>query len=112
MKRAVIAIALAACSKAEPPSPTSSPPIVLPAAEVHRAEDACKSYVAKACACAAAKSQCELARALPETVRLALETAGNPETKHDDALRAQQAVRETEKECIEQMARLPALGCP
>ena len=88
----------------------------LSAAEIQRSSDACKVYEQKVCDCAqtveAAKQPCDLSRALPDAVRLSLETAANPETSKADALRAQQHVRETAKECIEQAAKLAQLGCP
>jgi len=113
MTRALLALALAACSKAAQPPPPPPPAVTaLPAGEARRAEDACKAYVEKACGCAAAKTQCDLARALPDAIKLALDTAANADTPHDDALRALQSVRETAKSCIEQTAKLPALGCP
>jgi hypothetical protein len=109
----VLGLALVACSKsAVPPPPKELPP--LPAVEVQRGQDACAAYVAKVCACAspAAKQACPLAKALPEALKLALDTAANPATDRDNAMRAQVNVRETAKECIEQTAKLPALGCP
>jgi hypothetical protein len=108
-----MAIALVACSKSEPPPPPKELP-ALPAAEVQRGHDACAAYVDKVCACAspAAKQACPLAKALPDAMKLALDTATNPTTDRDNAMRAQVNVRETAKECIEQTAKLPALGCP
>ncbi len=107
----VLALAAAACSKKVEEKKPVTP---LPAAEVARDRDACKAYVDKVCACTApaAQKQCPLAKALPDALNLALDTALNPATEHDDALRAQVNVRETVKECIEQTAKLPALGCP
>jgi hypothetical protein len=100
-----------ACSENKSDTPRGPP--ALPAAEVQRGQDACKAYVAKICACTApaGQKQCALAKALPEAIELALSTAANPTTAHADALRALTSVRETTKECIEQTARLPALGC-
>jgi hypothetical protein len=104
-----------ACSKQDDPTPARRPPVIppLPAAEVQRDQDACGAYVAKVCACTtpAAQKQCPLAKALPDAMALALATAVNPDTDRDNAMRAQVNVRETAKECIEQAARLPALGC-
>ena len=90
-------------------------PLMAPA-EVQTARDACKAYVEKACACAervpAAKDTCELARALPEAVRISLEVAASPDSTRSDGVLAQRSVRKTVKECIEQTAKLPMLGCP
>jgi hypothetical protein len=70
------------------------------------------------CACAdklpaitAAKDQCGLARALPDTIETLLQTAASTESKRLDVLQAQDAVRKVVKECIEETAKLPGLGC-
>ena len=107
-----MALALVACSKASPPPPKQLPP--LPAVEVQRGQDACTAYATKVCACTSpgAQKACPLAKALPDALKLALDTSLNPETDRDNALRAQVNVRETAKECIEQAAKLPSLGCP
>jgi hypothetical protein len=80
--------------------------------EVKRSEDACKAYVERACTCPAAAQQCKLAKAQPDAVRIALEVAANPESKPDVVRQSYASVRKTVKECIEQMAKLPSLGCP
>jgi hypothetical protein len=110
------ALAVAGCSKTEKkaaPAPTverMSPD------EIKRSEDACASYVERACACAtsvaAATQPCQLARALPDAVRLALEFAANPDSKPDIVMQSYASVRKTAKECIELTAKLPTLGCP
>ena len=58
------------------------------------------------------KPQCELARALPDAVRMGLEVATNKDSTPRDAVSAQNGVRKTVKECIEQTAKLATLGCP
>ena len=108
------ALALATgCSKKPAPPPAPAP--VMSAAEIQRSKDACAAYVSQVCACAeqvpAVKHQCELARALPDAVGLGLAVAANPQSKRMDALEAQASVRKTVKECIEETAKLPALGC-
>ena len=109
----VLALA-AACSKNEPPAPEAKPQ-PMSAAEIARSKDACADYVRKVCACAdqvpAMKHQCDLARALPDAVRLSLEVAASPDSKPDDVQGAQASVRKTAKECIEETAKLPAAGC-
>ncbi len=114
---AIVALLLAAgaCKKKE--AGQAPPPVeTMPAAEVQRAQDACAQYVERVCACAAtvpaATKQCELARALPEAVRIGLEVAASPDSKPDIVQQSYASVRKTAKECIEQTAKLPALGCP
>lgn len=107
----------AACSKqaAEPgPEPGDDRPPPIPTTEVQRGQDACAAYVAKVCACEApeAKPQCELARALPDAMQVGLEVAASPDSDRRTVLHAHDSVRKTIKQCIEQTARLPQLGCP
>jgi len=106
---AIVALA-AGCHKA---APERRPIPALPPAEVQRAHDACRAYVDKACSCTApaAQHQCALATPLPQALELVLATAANPGDDRDAALRAQVNVRETVKECVEELAKLPALGC-
>jgi hypothetical protein len=44
-------------------------------------------------------------------VRLGLEIAASPDSKPADVPQFYDSVRKTAKECIEQTAKLPALGC-
>ena len=114
MKWLVLVVALAACKKESSAPP---PPAVpqLSAEETKRDQDACKAYVDRVCACAEkvpdVKKLCELARALPEAMRINLEVAATPDTKPDVARQSLEGVRKTAKECIEQLAKLPA-QCP
>jgi hypothetical protein len=113
MKQILFALCVvAACGKSEPAKKKVVP--AMPVEEVQRAKDACKGYVDKACACTApvGQKQCAAAKAMPEALELAIGVATSPESSSDDAARAQVNVRETVKECIEQTAKLPALGCP
>jgi hypothetical protein len=117
MRTLVLVLVLCgACSKkaAEPPPAEEARPAPIPATEVQRGQDACKAYLAKVCACteAAAKQPCELAKALPDAIDVGLQISANPESTRRDVLQAQDSVRKTMKECIEQTAKLPALGCP
>jgi hypothetical protein len=111
VKALLLVLALVACSKHEDAASKKNAVPPLPAAEVQRGQDACAAYVTKVCACTspAAQKQCALAKALPEAMKLALDTAANPETDRADALRAQTNVLETTKQCIEQIAKLQ---CP
>jgi hypothetical protein len=107
---AIVAVLAISCAKHEDPPKPIQP---LPAAEVARAHDACQSYVDKVCGCVApaAQKQCTLAKALPQALDLALQTAANPGEERDSQLRSQVFVRETVKECVEELAKLPAIGC-
>ena len=116
--KAVLVVALlaaGACKKQEAKREPAAVP-AMPAAEVQRNQDACKVYVEKVCACAEqvpdVAKQCELARALPEAIRIGLEVAASPDSKPDIVQQSYASVRKTAKECIEQTARLPHLGCP
>jgi hypothetical protein len=118
MSRAwLVALVLAGgCAKKAPPEQGNAGVPMLSAAEVQRSQDACKTYVEQACACAgkvpAMQQTCDLAKALPEAVRISLEVAASPDSTKSDAISAQSSVRKTVKECIEQTAKLPSLGCP
>ena len=110
----LILVALFACAKKQeaPPEPTAP---AMSAEEQQRSRDACTDYVRQVCACAdklpAVKPQCDLARAMPDAVRLGLEVAASPDSKPNDVIGAQASVRKAVKECIEQTAKLPSLGC-
>jgi len=115
MTKWVLFIALVACAKKQD-APRDEPAApAMPAAEIQRSRDACEAYAAKVCACAAktpaVQNQCDLARALPDAVRLGLEVADSPDSKRNDVIGAQESVRKAAKECIEEIAKLPALGC-
>ena len=115
MKLAALAllVGLCACSKGrQEPKQQAVPP--MPAEEVKRNEDACKAYVERVCACTvpAAAEQCKLARALPEAIQIALDTARGSDSAPDIVQQSYASVRKTAKECIEQTAKLPTLGCP
>src|SRR5438046_7050228 len=78
-------LACAGCKKHADAPPTEAaavPP--MPPTEVKRGQDACKSYVDKACACAetvaAMKQPCALARALPEAIEVNLSVSAHPQS--------------------------------
>jgi hypothetical protein len=119
----IAAFALTVACKKQEAKPHPAPLPQMPAEEVKRSEDACRIYVERVCACASAAGsggappadlakQCELARALPEAVRIGLEVAASPDSKPEIAQQSYASVRKTAKECIEQTAKLPSLGCP
>jgi hypothetical protein len=110
MRWLTIAMLLGACSKHEVEQKPVDP---LPPIEVQRAHDACQAYVDKACACTApvAAKECSLAKPLPQALDLALQTASSADEDRDARLRSQVFVRETVKRCVEELAKLPAIGC-
>lgn len=110
----VAALLAGGCSKKEQaaPPPTDEKPQI-PTTELKRGKDACADYVSKVCACTApdAARQCTLAKALPDAIATGLEVATNPESTRRDVVQSNDMIRKTMKECIEQMAKLPSLGC-
>ena len=115
MKRLFLICLFVACAKKqEAPKPQELPQ--MSPAEIQRSQDACKAYVDKVCACAATvpavADECNLAKALPDAVRIGVEVSMSPDSKHDDVIGAQSSVRKTVKTCIEKMAQLPSRGCP
>ncbi|HEX7837063.1 MAG TPA: hypothetical protein VF469_06340 [Kofleriaceae bacterium] len=115
-------LALAVCAackqQADPPPPPNPKPAkpTMPAIEAKRARDACQAYVDKVCACAetvpAMKQPCSRARALPDAIQTSLEVGASDDATRRDAQQTQGAVRNIVKECIEELAKLPAAGCP
>ena len=104
---------LAGCKKKAkaPPAAVRVPP--MPEAEVTRGKAACDDLVAKLCACSAAQpgkaelaEACQMKKAKPEALALALETA-----VRDDVGRSQQAARTIIEKCVQEVAALPTLGC-
>lgn len=113
-----VALLLAACKgkSAGPPPPIKVPP--MPATEVKRGQAACDDLVAKLCACATAHPDrsdladaCQMKKAKPEALALALETATRDDVAPDVALRSQQAARTIIEKCIQEVAALPTRGC-
>jgi hypothetical protein len=107
-----MSLACACKQKAEPP-PAPAP--ALPATEVKRAQDACRAYVEKVCGCAthqpALEEPCKLARALPDALQVGLEVGASTDSTRRDVVQTHDSVRKIAKECIEEMAKLPAAGC-
>ena len=120
MKRVAFAVLVmfAACKKqaAAPAEHDPSAAPKMPVAELKRGQDACKAYVDRVCACVekvpAVKEQCGLAKALPDAIEVSEQVSSSPESSKLDVLHAQDSIRKTVKECIEETAKLPALGCP
>jgi hypothetical protein len=115
MKRALLLCLLLACAKKQEAPREHKVPAMSPT-EIQRSEDACKTYVAKICACAGSNAslaeQCDLAKALPDAIRIGVEVSQSPDSKPKDIYGAQESVRMTAKNCVEQLAKLPSLGCP
>jgi hypothetical protein len=107
---------VASCKKTSPREAAPEKVEPMSADEVKRSQDACQAYVDRACACAqtvpAVERQCQLARAAPDAVRVALDFATSPDSKPDIVRRSYASVRKTVKSCIEETAKLPAAGCP
>lgn len=110
----LVLLALLGCAKKQE-APQETPVPAMSAEEQQRSRDACADYVKRVCACAekvpAVKQQCDLARSLPDAVRLGLEVSASPDSKPNDVIGAQGSVRKAVKECIEETAKLPSLGC-
>jgi hypothetical protein len=108
------ALAAPACRKQEERAPAARP-AVIGEAELKRGRDACGAYLEQVCACArtvpAAQHECELAKALPESIEVATDVAAHPETERKDAVQLAAAARKAIARCIEQTAKLPELGC-
>ena len=115
MSRAVLLfVVLAACKKQEaPPAPAPDQNPMIPQVELKRGTDACHDYVTKVCACTApaAKDACALAKALPDAIEVGLQVAANPDSERMSVLQANDSIRKTIKQCIEQVGKLPTIGC-
>jgi len=109
-----LVLAAGCAKKSDEPAPAADdrPPPV-PAAEVQRGKDACAAYVEKVCACTtpAAQDACGLAKALPDALQVGVEVATSPDSDERAVRHANDSIRKTIKECIEQAARLPSIGC-
>jgi hypothetical protein len=109
---AALAVCAACKQQAEAPPPAPTP--AMPAAEVKRAQDACKAYVDKVCGCArtmpALEQPCRDARSLPDAVPV-LEVGASADTDEPHVRQVQATMRTIAKQCIEELARLPAAGC-
>jgi hypothetical protein len=108
-------VCLVACAKKQeaPKEQTVAP---MTPAEIQRSQDACKAYVDKVCGCAATvpavADECNLAKALPDAVRIGVEVSQSPDSKAKDIYGAQDSVRKAVKTCIEKTASLASRGCP
>ena len=109
------ALALCAACKQQADAPPPAPAPAMPSTEVKRAQDACKAYVDKVCGCArtmpALEQPCRLARALPDAIQVGLDVGASADSTQRDVRQVQDSVRKIAKECIEELARLPAAGC-
>lgn len=112
---AALALCAACKQQADAPAPAPAPTPTMPATEVKRAQDACKAYVDKVCGCArtipALEQPCRDARALPDAVQVGIEVGASADTTQPDVRQVQATVRTIAKQCIEELARLPATGC-
>lgn len=114
-RRASWLAALALCAACKQQADAPSPAPAMPATEVKRAQDACKAYVDKVCGCArtmpALEQPCRLARALPDAIQVGIEVGASADTAQRDVRQVQATVRNIARQCIEELARLPAAGC-
>lgn len=115
---AVALVAGAGCKKKAKPPPAAVRVPPMPEAEVTRGKAACDDLVAKLCACSAAQPDkptlaeaCQMKKAKPEALALALETAVRDDVAPDVAVRSQQAARTIIEKCVQEVAALPTLGC-
>lgn len=115
---AVALVAGAGCKKKAKPPPAAVRVPPMPEAEVTRGKAACDDLVAKLCACSAAQpgkpelaEACQMKKAKPEALALALETAVRDDVAPDVAVRSQQAARTIIEKCVQEVAALPSLGC-
>ena len=112
--RFLVLLALVVGCKAKEPKKREPKP-AMPAAELQRGQDACKTYVDRVCACAAQKpdlaKQCELSKALPQAIEISVSVAMHPDSKPDVVEQSYESVRKTVANCIEETAKLPAAGC-
>ena len=112
----VLALSGTACKKRQKAAVKDDVVEKMSTDEVKRSEDACNAYVERVCTCAktvpAATDACAKAQAQPEAVKLALEVAASPDSKPIVVKQSLDGVRKIVKECIEQTAKLPSLGCP
>ena len=119
--RVALAIALAAAvagckKKAEEAAPQRPAPISAEARK--RDTEACKVYVEKVCACAAAHpdkadvvERCKYDRALPDALQISLDISDNNETRPQDVQVAQKQYRKIATNCLDSTAKLAAQGC-
>ena len=111
-----LALALVACQKHDPPSPAPASAPTISNTEVQRAKDACAAYAQKVCACAtkvpALAEDCKEAPGLRDAVTVTAGVAANSTSTPSDVAGALGELRATVKSCIEDMAQLPARGCP
>ena len=111
----LLAVIWTGCRNEPEATPSAGLP-VMQASEIKRGQDACKAYVTRVCACAdsvaAMKHTCDLARALPDAITVAVDVSAGSDATRRDVLQANRSVRSIVKQCIEETAKLPAAGCP
>ena len=118
MRSALIALVLAVgCSKGSSgkdlvPAPEPDKPKPIPASEQKRGQDACAALIAKTCACPALAKDCALAKGYPDALQVATEVVASPDSTRLDILGAQDSMRKSFAHCVEEVAKLPATGCP
>lgn len=114
---AALILALAACTAKSEPAPTEQRPKPITMPERQRGQDACRSYVQLICACATAtkkpdlQHRCDLDRALPEALDMALSVDDATDGVREDIITAQAQARNIVAGCVQKTAALPGDGC-
>ena len=104
-------------SGADAPKPADLRPGPIAAPERKRGVDACTAYVQAVCACAAStakpelQKRCDLDRALPEALQLAIDVDDKLDAVREDIITAQAQARNIIASCVQKTAALPGDGC-
>jgi hypothetical protein len=115
-----VLLAVAACSKGrDDGAKASDKPPPMSEIEIKRAEDACKAYVDRVCACARAKPEkpelgerCQLKESKKSAIRMLLEVDKTDQATPAELFQIQDEIRKIVAKCIEEDSRLDGEGCP
>ncbi len=114
---ALVVLGVASCKKSSSndllPAPVAADkPKPIPANEIKRGQDACTALIARTCACPALAKDCALDKGYPDAIQVATEVVASPDSTRLDVLGAQDSMRKSFAHCVEEVAKLPATGCP
>lgn len=105
-----------ACSGQKDEAPAKATVKGLPEKEVARARTACKSYVARVCACAESRAaladECALSRAIPEALELNLDLSTTPGLSNAERQAVRVEARKIAAGCFEADGKLDPVDCP